>query len=288
MKQFLEAGGGLLLTGSLTGLGVLARVVLLSYYSLLGHACRRLHETKNKTVRKMKDGLRKRLEKGNEIRSISVYTEHCMAEQRLAGLRVGVWENVSMQTILLATLTGSVGALGGILWECKAGCILEQLFAVGGSVLLLLTLELVFGISEKRKRVRLCLREYMENVWLPEAALEEQETVSVHSAKRELRKAKREEKKKAGAAMAEKKRKKAKKKRCKAQEEKRRLTEELLRERRMLEARQLTEQKRNESAVPESPEKPAADEKEQAVAEAAATDISYESLLRNVLSEYLA
>lgn len=110
------------------------------------------------------------------------------------------------------------------------------------------------------------------------------------------------------------------KKNGKAQEEKRRLTEELLRERRQMEARSFAQMRKAEAewqekevqaimpeesdrqkvcetevqaALPEMPtekesRKEAADAAVRAVEEAAATKVSYEMMLSDVLAEYLA
>lgn len=302
MKQFLELGGGLVLTGGILGIGVLARIVLLWYYGLLGHACKKLNSTKNGTVRYIREGLKSRLEKGIGIKSVAVYTENCMAERKFAGIRIGVWESIGMQTVLLAMLTGAVCSLGGVLWECEGKRILEMLFAAGGSAVVLMAMDLVFGIREKHRRTRICIREHIENVWLAGLGFAEMET-GEKEAKKDLKESRRSEKSI--------KQKNVGKKRCKAEEEKRRLTEELLRERRQLEARQIAERKKSEAVTQSVPEAGVEDMKsqliERSVEEAAATqttgallqalvtmddsmkeDSSYESLLRDVLAEYLA
>lgn len=304
MKQFLELGGGLVLTGVIFGIGVLARVVLFGYYGLLGHACKQLNGTKNKTVTYIREELKSRLEKGTGIKSVAVYTENCMSERKFAGIRIGAWESSGTQTVLLVMLTGAVCSLGGMLWECEGKRILEMMFAAGGSAVILMGMDLVFGIKEKHRRTRICLREHIENCWLAGRGFEESETGSteVHSSKKESRQAAKAEAKEAKEEAREakktlkesrksEKQKKAGKKNCKAQEEKRRLTEELLRERRQLEAKQIAERKKDECAMTEATEETIL---EQVAEEAAAAttepefDNSFESLLRNVLAEYLA
>lgn len=304
MKQFLELGGGLVLTGVIFGIGVLARIVLFGYYGLLGHACKRLDGTKNRTVKYIREELKSRLEKGTGIKSVAVYTENCMGEQKFAGIRIGAWESAGMQTVLLVMLTGAVCSLGGMLWECEGKRILEMMFAAGGSAVILMGMDLVFGVKEKHRRSRICIREHIENFWLAGRGLEESESESteVHSSKRELKQAAKAEAKEAKEKAREAKKvlkesirtakqNKAGKKKCKAQEEKRRLTEELLRERRQLEAKRIAERKKDESVTPEATEETIL---EQVAEEAAAAttvpacDNSFESLLRNVLAEYLA
>jgi len=300
MKQFLEVGGGLILTGGILGIGVLARIVLLGYYGLLGHACKGLDGTKNKTVRDMREKLKTRMEMGNGIKSAAVYTEHCMMERKFAGVRIGVWESIGIQSVLLAMLTGAVCALGGVLWECEGKRILEMLFAAGGSAVVLMTMDLVFGLKEKHRRTRICIREHMENVWLMGLgfAEAETETACVHSGKKkEKKEARRKRVKKSKNSEKAAKQKQEKKKRCKAEEEKRRLTEELLRERRQLEARQIAERKKSETeelVIEKSVEEAAATQTTEVSVQALVStdtskkeETSYESLLQNVLAEYL-
>lgn len=288
MKQFLELGGGVAVTGVFFGIGVLARIVLLGYYGLLGHACKRLDSTKNKTVKYIREELKSRMEKGTGMKSAAIYTENCMAERRIAGIRIGSWESSRIQSVLLAMLTGAVCSLGGVLWECDGKRILEMLFAAGGSAAILMVLDLMFGLEEKHKRIRICIREQIENVWLAGLGFTEAEmgATHVHSAKSEAKEVKKalKESRRSGKRT---KQKNAGKKHCKAQEEKRRLTEELLRERRQLEARQLTERKRNEATV-QSISEAKVEEKVPSMEKSVEEDTSYESLLRNVLAEYLA
>lgn len=318
MKQFLELGGGLVLTGVVLGIGVLARGVLFWYYGLLGHACKRLDVTKNRTIRYIKKGLRERKNSGVVVQSTAVYTEYCLAERKVAGIRVGTWESSSIQAILLAMMTGAVGALGGVLWECDGKRILEMLFAAGGSAVILMAMDLLFDSREKRKRIGLCIRDYAENVWESGELLTGGETKVEHAVV-EYRKKERRPKRKATAKEAKrtvkesKRREKAAgKRRCKAQEEKRRLTEELLRERRMLEARQLAEYKKCEASAEAAAVQETVAQTAEPVAvqtaEAAAVvpvngqepqihreqetvkrdEVSYEEMLKNVLAEYFA
>lgn len=316
MKLFFDLGGGLVLTGGILGLGVLARMILFCYYSLLGHACKHLDRTKNKTVAYIRGNLNGRLKKGTGLRNVAVYTETCMLQRRFAGIRIDTWEYIGMQTVLLAAVTGAVCAVGGILYECGEKQVLKMLFAAGSSAGILLVSDLFLGIREKHRRTRLFLREQIENVWLPDngAELPEAEGGAVHSKRKKEdsgEKRRRAVKRKRLECALEGKGKKAAGRHGKAQEEKRRLTEELLRERRQLEARQLAEYKRKEAALQEQcREKDKLQEEtelNQSFAEAAVTknaetivqpaeqteeteteEISYEALLKNVLAEYLA
>lgn len=290
MKQFLELGGGVAVTGVFFGIGVLARIVLLGYYGLLGQACKRLDSTKNRTVRYLRDELKRRLETGTEIKSVASYTENCMIERRIAGIRIGAWESSRIQSVLLAMLTGAVCSLGGVLWECDGKRILEMLFAAGGSAVVLMVLDMMFGLEEKHKRTRLCIREHIENAWLTGTGITEAkvDAAPVHNKKEDTKAAKKAQKESRRSAKRV-KQKSATKKHGKAQEEKRRLTEELLRERRQMEARQFTERKK------EVTEEVAATQTAGEILQELVTleesqkeDLSYESLLRNVLAEYLA
>lgn len=294
MKQFLELGGGVFVTGCVMAVGMLAKMILWGYYVLLGRACKNPDSTGNGTIRYIRDGLSQRLGQGKPVKSVTVYTEKCFAERKFAGIRIPMWENISEQSVLITMLSGAVFALGTMLWECKDDGILQNIFAAAGAGMALMVADMIWGIREKRRRARLCIREHVENFWLVDGVPE-------------LSVAESTEKKNVKAG------KKKEIKQCKAKDEKRRLTEELLRERRIMEARQIAQSKQAEAAPTEEnkTEEPMQmreksdkiQEKleetvrnlKHAEEEAAATkaserskDNSYEALLRDVLAEYLA
>lgn len=306
MKELLEQGYGFIFTGFFVGIGILTRLVLWREYALLARACRNFGTARNKIIVRMREDLCRRAQKSMGIRSAAVYTECRLSESKVFGIRLGVWERITEQSVLLVMLCGVLETLAGVLWGCDVKTILFFLFLSGIGGLFLLMVDFVAGLREKRNRIRLHIRDYIENLWL-------YETEEQYFDRQEVPRIKG-------------------KKHCKAQEEKRRLTEELLRERRQMEARHIAERREREKeeelraegiavekvtaesetaesiiaesvmavgiaeesenaegVTAENPEDGAASVSvQQAQNEAAATEISYESLLREVLSEYLA
>ena len=264
MRELLEQGAGVAIIGGMTAIGVLVRVLLPGYYGLLGRACKRFEETKNKTITYIREDLKRREETGQEIKNVSVYTEYRLAQQRLWGIRIGSLEGMVLYSLLLTGVCSVLLLLACIWLECGRETIAEQFFFGGVSVTGLLVLDVVTGLREKRSRVRLGIRDYIEN--RPDRCGAETVPVQVRS--------------------AEKSQKAGKKMNGKAQEEKRRLTEELLRERRQLEARSLAEQRRREK------EEEISEQRIQAEAtvtecreeQAESAEISYEALLTEFLS----
>lgn len=282
MKDLLEQGLGVLLTGTVFGISMLVRLILLGYYSRVGKACKEFERTGNRTIVHIREDLNRRLQQNVGMKSALVYTECRIAECKVLGIRLGVLEGILEQSVLLVVLSSILSAFAGVLWGCEVRQILLLLFVGGVSFFALLLVDLFLGMREKHKRVRLMIRDFIENG-----------SVSKPSAEKEQIK-------------ADKAPKRGKKQTGKAQEEKRRLTEELLRERRQLEARRFAEQK---IFLPESTEMKVEIPKEvpiklvredteiesktkeavqQVQAEAAATEVSYEVLLDEVLAEYLA
>ena len=224
MRELLEQGAGVAIIGGMTVIGVLVRVLLPGYYGWLGRACKRFEETKNKTITYIREDLKRREEKGQEIKNVSVYTEYRLAQQRLWGIRIGSLEGMVLYSLLLTGVCSVLLLLACIWLECGRETIAEQFFFGGVAMTGLLVLDAVTGLREKRSRVRLGIRDYIEN--RPDRCSAEMAPVQARGADKLTR---------AG-----------KQKKGKAQEEKRRLTEELLRERRQLEARSLAEQRRKE------------------------------------------
>jgi len=257
MRELLEQGVGIAIIGGVTAVGVLSRMLLLGYYGRLGRACTKFEETKNKTVTYIREDLRRRSGREEAINNISVYTEYRLAEGKVCGVRVGSLEHAVLYSLFLVGMSSVLVALTGVLTECGYKTVLTILWAGGISVTGLLILDIVTGLREKNKRVRLRIRDYIENGFCAGADKAEREEE------------KKAEKKEKVNQRTDKPRTTDKKKHGKAQEEKRRLTEELLRERRQLEARSLAEQRRKEreTAVAEP-----ATEQERVQAEAAAPE----------------
>ncbi len=353
MRELLEQGYGIILIGAVAGVGVLCRWLLLFYYAGIGRACKAFNRTKNKTIAYIRNDLKMRKNANLGIKSAMIYTECRLAERRVTGVRLGVLEAVTEQSLLLVLLSGVLTAFSGVLSGCDNKQVFQHLFFCGTLTFLMIVLDLLTGFKEKHKRVRLFIRDYIENIWsfdgecagaaepLPEkeqksrskkerkaekkskAEKEGEEkkckTAKIRKAeKKKERKFKQEDKKqrKEQKQLEKLSRKSSvnRKKRGKAQEEKRRLTEELLRERRQLEARHFAEQRcrereetvvkeiavvTEECVVPAEPEesKERRKEQEQVREEAAAAtetgateavEVTYETLLSEVLAEYLA
>lgn len=309
MKELLEQGLGVIVIGAVMGISILVRMILWGYYSRVGKACKELEGTRNKTILHIREDLTRRSQQNIAIKSATVYTECRLAECKVCGIRLGILEGILEQSVLLVVLSSVLSAFAGVVWGCEIRQVLLLLFVGGLSFFSLLLVDLFAGIREKHRRIRLTVRDYIEN---GRGRTGDQHVPTAGMPNREKRMEKKEnpsnrwERKE--PVKADKPPKRSKKKVGKAQEEKRRLTEELLRERRQLEARRFAEQK---SRVPEvtvtegkaakgdtEPLKPAPEVAEteqsgegaaqQVQEEAAATDVSFEHLLSEVLEEYLA
>lgn len=326
MKELLEQGCGTVLIGIMTGIGLMTRLILLGYYGRLGRACKEVDNTKNRVVRKIREELEQRFRNGGEMKGATVYTECRLAEQKVFGIRLGSLENLAAQSLLLVALCGVLLLLAGLLWGNEGRESIFPLLLCGAAVFSLLLLDLFTGLREKQRRIRLFLRDYIENGCFCPAR--QGQAVQEAPQRREKEKKSREKKQKPVVETVGRRKDSAAAKPVrrhgKAQEEKRRLTEELLRERRQLEARRFAEQRSRERELPEVLQRepvgePDISEREamteapvrqevaetpvqqavteaadteapvqQAVAEAAATEVTYEALLGEVLKEYLA
>ncbi len=290
MKEMLEQGDGMILIGCMVGIGIVVRMILLAYYRSLIKACKRFAETKNKTIGSIREDLKRYEKRDLRIKSTMLYVECHLAERKILGIRVGSLESVWQQSLLLVPLSGVLSAFSSVL---SKGVIKEALFVLfvsSGMTFVLLLADLLIGLREKQKRVRLYLRDYIDNHWMSQMP----EDVGCEERKGVIN-IKRAREKKAERGMEENGKGKSKhkrqvqyktvskKKKGKAQEEKRRLTEELLRERRQLEARSFAEQRRMEREA----EIQMQADRVQEEAAATATEVSYETLLSEVLTEYL-
>lgn len=221
MKQFLE-DSGIWVIGGMLAVGLLAKFVLWFYYGMLGHACKRPERSKNKTLRRIREDAETLRESPERMRSMERFTEYRLTSRKLAGIYLGIWEEISHLAVPMTLLSGCCLCLGGVLLGGELNAMLAVLLSAGCCGVVLVFLELVSGVEEKKKRTQLFLYTYAEQCVGTEGVP-------------------KTEKEKADKPKAEKVRSVGR-----ALEEKRRLTEELLRERRQMEARQLAEQRSRE------------------------------------------
>lgn len=323
MRELLEQGYGMFLIGAVTGVGVLCKLGLFFYYSGIGQACKQFAETKNKTIAYIREDLEKRKNAELGIKSAMIYTECRLAERKVLGIRLGALEILADQSLLLVLLCGVLVAFSCVLSGCENKTVFQPLFFSGVLTFLLIVADLITGLKEKHRRVRLCIRDYIENRWAFGAeCCELSEELSDKEMKRQRRAERKAEKKSKRDEKRSKKVEKVKpvkgkkpshraargKKNGKAQEEKRRLTEELLRERRQLEARHFAQQRNkvraefdeketvveevcvvaDQPVVQDVPGKEEQQVREEAAATTENPEITYEMLLSEVLAEYLA
>jgi len=304
MKEWMEQGLGIAIIGGIIGAEVLARMVLFGYYIKLGNACKKIGTAKNKSLRYIKEGLKQQAIAGRDIKNAMVYTECRLAECRLFGIHVGAWEGVTEQSLLLVLLGSALCSLTAVMCNCAKDWSLNCLFFGGVGGILVVFLDIMTGMKARYRRIRLQIRNYIENSrWTEDAEISESDIVKAEVPDKKVRCCEPTGKKI--------KEKKVKKRQGKAQEEKRRLTEELLRDRRCLEAKRIAERmEREKENEPVSDKEHIFAQQEQAEAEAAAAtaetetiqiaavitseqekeeqpEMAYEVLLRNVLAEYV-
>lgn len=324
MKELLEQGIGIGIIGSMAVVGLISRILLFFYYGTLSRACKTFDTSDHKTIVYIREDLKQRERKKQEIKSTMIYTECRLAECKVLGIRSGVLESVARQSMLLVIISGVLVALAEVLHNSSMEVALKMLLVCGTVAGVFVVIDMFAGLQEKYKRIRMCIRDYIENARTSEEGNKQAEVACEpeESKKKKHRKEIKEEKKAEKRANREAKRerrenkkirrtdkplKNCKKKHGKAQEEKRRLTEELLRERRQLEARSLAEYRRKEreeegtvqqaqaeAAVTECVEAAVTEGTEAAetvmtgCTEAESRGTSYETLLSEVLAEYLA
>ena len=323
MKELLEQGYGIFLVLGVAGIGLFVRILLVGYYGKLTRACSSFSGTNNKTISYIREDLSFRTKNNIGMKSVTVYTECRLAECRVCGIRLGTLEGISEQSLLLVVLSGVLLAFAGVLWNCDGRQILFLIFAGGVSFLGLLLTDVMTGLRAKHKRVRLAIRDYIENGVHAEKTGERLCMKENTERKRKEKKEKVQKSAKVTKTVKERTIKgTGRKKNGKAQEEKRRLTEELLRERRQMEARSFAQMRKVETEeskkevrmaepvfkVPEFVDQlqevretelqgdvqttevgaGTVNSALHAVEEAAATRFSYEMMLSEVLAEYLA
>ena len=107
MKEWLEQGGGLMILGTVTGIGVLVRMLLFGYYRRLHKECRRFEKSRHRMIVYIREDLKRRVAKGQEIKNAMTYTECKMEECKVLGLRISWMENMLLYVYKVVKLEKS-------------------------------------------------------------------------------------------------------------------------------------------------------------------------------------
>ena len=163
MLEFLQTGKALYVLLAACGLGVFSKLVTSSLYKRLIKETGNMALTKNKNLRSLKQKTENMFLVSQGIRNVNAYIEKQIYGFRFMNLSLDVWENVSMQAMILCFLIGGLAAFGAYWYRCDSYYIV--LYGTIGilSGLFLVLVDNGVNASLKRQQLMDTLVDYVEN-----------------------------------------------------------------------------------------------------------------------------
>lgn len=163
MLQFLQTGKALYVLAVVCGLGMISKLMTSSLYKRLVKETGNMALTKNKNLRSLKQKTENAFLLNHGIRNASAYIEKQLYGFRFMKISLDVWDNVSMQAMILCFLVGGIAAFGAYWYRCDSYYIV--LYGTMGilSGLFLVLVDNGANISLKRQQLADALVDYVEN-----------------------------------------------------------------------------------------------------------------------------
>ena len=163
MLEFLQTGKALYVLATVCVLGMISKLVTSSLYKRLMKETGNIALTKNKNLRSLKQKTENMYLLSHGIRNAGAYIEKQMYGFRFMNLSLDVWENVSVQAMILCFLLGGLAAFGAYWYRCDSYYIV--LYGSMGilSGLFLVLVDNGANISLKRQQLMDALVDYVEN-----------------------------------------------------------------------------------------------------------------------------
>lgn len=163
MLQFLQTGKALYILAVVCGIGVISKLVTSSLYKRLIKETGNMALTKNKNLRSLKQKTENMFLLNHGIRNAGAYIEKQLYSFRFMKLSLDVWDNFSVQAMILCFLLGGIAAFGAYWYRCDSYYIV--LYGTMGILagLLLVLVDNGANISLKRQQLEDGLIDYVEN-----------------------------------------------------------------------------------------------------------------------------
>lgn len=163
MLQFLQTGKALYILAVVCGLGIISKLVTSSLYKRLIKETGNMALTKNKNLRSFKQKTENMFLLNQGIRNAGAYIEKQLYGFRFMKLSLDVWDNISVQAMIVCFLWGGVAAFGAYWYRCDSYYIV--LYGTMGilSGLFLVLIDNSVNISLKRQQLTDTLVDYVEN-----------------------------------------------------------------------------------------------------------------------------
>ncbi len=167
MTDFLSEFGMVDVTVGLCLLGGLVKGMLSHTYTRLVRASRDIGHSRHRLMKNLCNKFNTCYQLKIGVPDVPVFVEKYLRHYTLLGVRLRVWEALGQFLMLASMILSFGGAVCSMAWNLNADIVYATLFAgiMGNGMLLLI--DCLFHLSEKKDLLRVDIVDYLENVYKP-------------------------------------------------------------------------------------------------------------------------
>lgn len=160
---------------ALAAVGILMKLTVQILYSRLLRASESMGTSKNKLAQNMKKKFEAYYKLKLGVNNVDIFVDKHFFHYKFSGIFLSTWENLCGQVLVLSLLTGAIGTILGLIYECGKNQILST-FSVGILTCgLLIFLEGAVNPTGKKEMIRINMKDYLENILKARLVQEEQQ-----------------------------------------------------------------------------------------------------------------
>lgn len=163
MDKFLEQGYAMKLIVVILAIGVVARCALWGYYKSMLLACGKMNSTKHYVIQHLREQFISRYQAEFGVQNVDIFVDKYLINCRLFGILLSTWESICGQTLWDILLIAALGSFLALLHNLSETLILSTIFAGICGTSLLVIFDGIGQLSTKKRRIRLQMRDYLEN-----------------------------------------------------------------------------------------------------------------------------
>lgn len=145
------------------GWGILLELVLNRVYSRLIWASANMAQSNNKLAKSIKIKFETYYKLKIGVNNVDIFVDKYILQHKFGGILLSTWDNYCGQALVICLLLGSISTILGLIYDCGKFQILST-FSVGILTSgMLIFLEGLLNMSNKKDIVRINMKDYLEN-----------------------------------------------------------------------------------------------------------------------------
>ena len=144
-------------------LGTLLKIMVSRTYKRLIKASDNMGSTKHKLMKLMKMKFEACYKLKIGVNNVDSFVDKYVYKHKICGIHLYTWENIGGQLLILCLLTGTVGSVLGLVYNCGKNDILITFFSGVFTSSLLIVVESFINLGAKKSILKANITDYLEN-----------------------------------------------------------------------------------------------------------------------------